>query len=104
LSAFDLYRIKDEKIGEPKALWRNSDSRIGVRKVRGTGLNNIFTSGYQGTLNHYNGVSWKTYTELSGSYKTYNGLSVKDNITVAAGQAYENGISDKAIITITKID
>ena len=64
---------------KPKALWRDVDNQIATIRARGLGKNDIFTAGYEGLLCHFNGVSWKTYTELYKRFKTYRGLSVKEN-------------------------
>ncbi|MBU1679433.1 MAG: hypothetical protein KKD86_11395, partial [Bacteroidetes bacterium] len=102
LTSYDLYRVFDENIREPKALWRGRNNQIATRRARGISKNDIITAGYSGLLSHYSGVSWKTYTELSKIFKTYYSTSVKNNIVVAVGQDYVNGIEDKAIILITK--
>ena len=72
------------------------------RKSRATDINNIFTAGSRGTVNHYNGVTFKTYQELADNSVTYYSLDVSDNIAILCGQKFENGISDKAIITLIK--
>lgn len=102
LTAYDLYRIYKGNIAVPKALWKNRAEQIATRKARGTSSNNIFIVGENGSLSHYNGISWKTYNELYKKFREYKSISVHKNIIVAVGQDYINGIEDKALISITK--
>jgi hypothetical protein len=102
LTSYDLYRIYNENLQKPTAIWKNRNKQIATLRVRGTYKNNIFTAGYEGLLYHFNGISWQTFTELYKRYKTYYSLSVGENIIVAVGRDYINGIQDKAIITLTK--
>ncbi len=102
LTEYDLYKIYKDDVNTPIPLWKKRNEQIATRKVRGTKENDIFIVGEIGELCHYNGVSWKTYSELSKKFKEYKSISVNKNIAVAVGQDYINGIEDKAIISITK--
>ncbi|VAX24633.1 hypothetical protein MNBD_IGNAVI01-1727 [hydrothermal vent metagenome] len=94
LTAYDLYRIYKDNISRPTPLWKNRE-QIATRKARGTSSNNIFIVGENGSLSHYNGVSWKTYNELSKGFREYKSISVTKNIIVAVGE-------DKIIVSTTK--
>jgi len=88
LTAYDLYRIYKGNIADPKALWKNRAEQIATRKARGTNSNNIFIVGENGSLCHYNGVSWKTYSELYERFRDFKSISVNKNIIVVVGQDY----------------
>jgi hypothetical protein len=64
-------------------------------RVRGNGLNDIWTVGGYGFAAHYNGKTWKTFEEVSLASGNYLGLAVKGNTVVMTGN---EGI--QAIITI----
>lgn len=64
-------------------------------RVRGEELNDIWTVGGYGFAAHYNGVSWKTYEEVTLTAGNLLGLAVKENTVVMSGN--EGG---KAVITI----
>ncbi len=101
LVSHTLFRLGNN-FSNPKALWRDLDTKIGILKVRGTDRNDIYTIGTRGIVDHYNGKDWKTYTELAATNIKYYGLSVKNNITVAVGVYRTNGIEDRGIISLTK--
>jgi hypothetical protein len=71
-------------------------------KSRGTNTNNIFTIGSKNNIHHYNGSTFKTYSEPPDNSVTYYGLEVQTSISVTCGQKFENGINDRAIITFIK--
>lgn len=64
-------------------------------RVRGEGLNDIWTVGGYGFAAHYNGKNWKTFEEVSLTSGNYVGLAVKGNTVVMTGN---EGI--QAVITI----
>lgn len=66
-------------------------------RVRGNGLNDIWTVGGYGFATHYNGKNWKTFEEVSLASGNYVGLAVKGNIVVITGNE-----GNKAVITIGK--
>lgn len=64
-------------------------------KVRGNGINDVWTVGGYGFSAHYNGKSWKTFDEVSLASGNYLGLAVKENIVVMVGNE-----GNKSVITI----
>lgn len=66
-------------------------------RVRGNGLNDIWTVGGYGFAAHYNGKNWKTFEEVSLASGNYVGLTVKGNTVVMTGNEW-----NKAVITIGK--
>ncbi len=68
-----------------------------IFRVRGNGLNDIWTSGGFGFAAHFNGNSWKIFNEISLVDGNYIGLTVKQNIVTLVGQE-----TRKAVITIGK--
>jgi hypothetical protein len=68
-----------------------------VFRVRGNGLNDIWTAGGFGFAAHFNGNSWKIFNEISLVDGNYIGLTVKQNTVTIVGQE-----TRKAVITIGK--
>lgn len=64
-------------------------------RVRGNGLNDIWTVGGYGFAAHYNGKSWKTFEEVSLTAGNYLGLAVKGNTVIMTGNE-----GTRAVITI----
>ena len=62
-------------------------------RVRGTTLNNIWVVGAFGLCGHFNGVSWKSFPEVSLQDGTLEGLSVTGTQVIAAGQ-----VGNKAVV------
>lgn len=54
-------------------------------KVKGTVLNDIFIVGTAGKVIHYNGRTWKKYSELISEQVEYNGISSRNNKIVVVG-------------------
>ena len=102
LTFYDLYRSKTSTKGEGAAIWKGDINSWGSNAVRGNDVNDIFTTGYNGVLWHFNGVSWKKYDELFNTSDPFYSISVKGNIVVAAGERYLNGIDRYGLITIGK--
>lgn len=67
-----------------------------TRKIRGTGLNDIFTVGDYGIAAHFNGFKWKVYNELYTD-GAYNAVAINKNIVVLVGYT-----DSKAIIIMGK--
>ncbi len=65
-------------------------------KIRGQEINDILVSGAFGLLSHFNGLSWKHFSEdvLSTFHGRYRAVDIKDNILVAVGR-----VENSAIIT-----
>ena len=100
LTFYDLYRSKTSTKGEGAAIWKGDINSWGSNAVRGNDVNDIFTTGYNGLLWHFNGVSWKKYDELVNTTDPFYSLSVKGNIVVAVGERYLNGIDRYGLIVI----
>jgi hypothetical protein len=64
-------------------------------RVRGNGLNDIWTVGGFGFAAHYNGKTWKTFEEVSLASGNYVGLAVKGNTVVMVGNE-----GTQAVITV----
>ncbi len=67
--------------------------------IRGTAYNNIFVVGHFGLLLHWNGYSWKDFTDKN---VVYYGLAVKGNTIVAVGTVPEGIVAGPAAILIGK--
>ncbi len=100
LTFYDIYRSKTSTKGEGAAIWKGDMNSWGSNAVRGNNVNDIFTTGYNGLLWHFNGVSWKKHDELVNTTDPFYSISVKGNIVVAVGERYLNGIDRYGLITI----
>ena len=82
-------------------LWRNDPldfTTHSTYKIRGTGLNDIFSVGAYGEILHFNGYRWKSFIpELGIIQGEYYALDLKNNIVVVGG--YE-GIQAKITVGI----
>ncbi len=60
--------------------------------IRGSSLNNIFICGSYGESLHFNGKTWKTFSDVPGFYGTefYN-VAIRENLVVLVGQRYNSG-------------
>ena len=102
LTFYDLYRSKISTKGEGTAIWKGDINSWGSNAVRGNDVNDIFTTGYNGLLWHFNGVGWKKYDELGETTNHYRCISVTDKLIVIAGFKYLNGIDRYGLISIGK--
>ena len=55
--------------------------------IRGTASNDIFVGGYNQFVRHWNGASWKGYSEIEGD-GTWRGMAVKDNLIIVVGESF----------------
>lgn len=55
-----------------------------TERVRGKGKNDLFVVGHFGLLAHFNGTSWKTYSEAAVA-AVYTSLDYKNNLMVTGG-------------------
>jgi hypothetical protein len=103
LSPYNLYRCKTNTTGEGEELYPYNDYFRGAYiRIRGTEINNLFTTGNKSTITHYNGVSWKIYDELISEYQYLVGLAVKENMIVSVGEKFEGIFDYKAVIIVGK--
>ncbi|NWF89024.1 MAG: glucosyl transferase [Ignavibacteriaceae bacterium] len=102
LTFYDLYRSSVDTKGEGTAMWKGDINTWGSNAVRGNDVNDIFITGYNGILWHYNGVSWKRYDELLNPNNHYIRLCVTEKLIVIVGFKYLNGIENYGLITIGK--
>ncbi|VAX15226.1 hypothetical protein MNBD_IGNAVI01-3163, partial [hydrothermal vent metagenome] len=90
---------------------RNED-RLNVRfvtnittwgySIDGNDVNDIFVSGQQGLVGHYNGYSYKEYEELKNNNDKYYSIAAKNKIIVTVGRRRLNEIQMFPNITIGK--
>jgi len=102
LTWYDLFRSSVNTTGEGKSYWGGDVNLWGSNIVRGNDVNDIFTAGYNGMIWHFNGASWKNYTETSINKDRLLSASVKGNIIAAVGYRYLNGIENYGIIHVGK--
>jgi hypothetical protein len=53
--------------------------------IRGNDINDVVTVGDFGEIVHYNGCTWKNYSDLTGFYGIYCSVAMRGNIIVAVG-------------------
>jgi len=77
-----------------KGAWNNIPlPSIYTKRIRGTHENNIWTVGDFGIGAHFNGASWKVFSEMALPDGLYAGLSVTPNMIMAVGQ-----VGNRAVI------
>ena len=57
-----------------------------ITRIRGSSKSNLMVVGAFGLVAHYNGSSWKTYSQLIMMNGQLEGLAVKDRLAIAVGQ------------------
>lgn len=70
--------------------------------IGGTEINNIFISGQNGLVGHFNGLTYHEYNELKNNQYFLYSLDVKKSITVIVGEQYLSPIEQKTIVIIGK--
>jgi len=71
----------------PNKIWKEfkiMDRLIMTTRIRGNASNDIYVAGHFGLLLHYNGSTWKQYTQFN-EIDIFHSLDVKDNIAVGVG-------------------
>jgi len=68
-----------------------------TKRIRGTQENNIWTVGDFGIGAHFNGVSWKVFSEIALPDGLYAGLAVTSKMMLAVGQ-----VGNRAVIVTAK--
>jgi len=61
--------------------------------IRGNDANDVFVVGDFGLCGHYNGSTWKSYSEVGLTDGIYYAVSSKSNFVVAVGQAGTRAIA-----------
>lgn len=101
ISSFDLYRGDENLSREFKSIYGKGDGfQGGYLSTRGTDHNDIITAGYNGSLNHFNGVSWFRYVDHLYGNNLLNGVEINSEITAAVGEVRINMIEYKALIIL----
>ncbi|MBE0570737.1 MAG: glucosyl transferase [Ignavibacteriaceae bacterium] len=99
----NVYRCLSNTNGEGKEIYPYEDYLYGgTIRIRGTGVNNIFTSGSNSSILHYNGYSWKRYEQFYDVNTYLYSSDTKGNLFVAVGDKLENILYYKAIIIVGK--
>ena len=58
--------------------------------IRGTANNDVFVGGYLQFVRHWNGASWKEYSEIEGD-GTWRSMSIKNDLVITVGENFSNG-------------
>ncbi len=67
-------------------------------RMRGNGSNDSFIAGEYGMIAHFNGMSWRDYTELRNNWRLTS-VAQKGNLAVAVGWTYDS-YGNKGMILI----
>jgi hypothetical protein len=93
LTWFNLYESSTNTHGEGKALnLDNNSANWSYNRVRGNGVNDIVAVGYDGLIWHYNGKSWKVFSEIANQNDILRSVAIKGNLIIAVGNRYYDGI------------
>jgi hypothetical protein len=85
MSHAGMYLASSDTRGEATRIWTNNDHLPGFPRImRGQSKNDIFTGGDFSMMAHYNGKSWKIFSELQGRIRT-RGIAIKGSLVFAAG-------------------
>jgi len=90
ITYWGLYQIKTNDV---KSFIRYPDQDAWggyILNLRGNSENDIFFSGYESTIWHFNGINLHHFSEITGSAALY-GMAVKDDLIVAVGDEYSLG-------------
>ena len=91
-TAGDGLYIRESK----QTTWEKETDQLGYYKseVRGNHINDVFVVGSFGLVSHYNGNSWKHYTEkeLPYFYGSWNALAFQNDYIVVAGDSNGRGL------------
>ena len=64
-----------------------------TRMIRGNGPNDIVVSGDYGLLMHYNGSTWRVYSQVSLSQGSYKSVAIKGNLAIAVGLSANGAVA-----------
>jgi hypothetical protein len=65
--------------------------------IHGVELNDIFIAGHYGLIAHWNGVSWKSYSDMPGKYYS---IMLKENLSIAVGVESTDFIGGDGVISM----
>ena len=69
--------------------------------IRGSCENNVAAVGWGGVLSHFNGISWRTYTQIPSDF-FFEAVAVSEDMIVAVGYTVNGVSADKAAVAIGK--
>ena len=72
-----------------ESTWKNGTldiTQYATTKVKGNGLNDVMVVGAYGEVLHWNGVSWRSYRDITGLNGSYTSVAVDGNFVIAVGQ------------------
>ena len=83
------YYIAGDGLRKREKTWEVIDSTVFFHRVRGNAENDLFVfgGGLQTTLRHFNGSTWREYTELQIPFGFARDLAVKGSVAMAVGYA-----------------
>ena len=69
--------------------------------IRGSCENNVAAVSWGGVLSHFNGISWRTYTQIPSDFY-FEAVAVSQDMIVAVGYTVNGVSADKAAVAIGK--
>lgn len=99
LSGLELYEAPYATRGQAVPRWKSGYPETWAsRCLRGNDANDLIAVGYQARVWHFNGASWKNYSQLVNPLDELYSVAMKGNQIVAVGQRYYNGIRNFGIV------
>jgi hypothetical protein len=97
-TAAGIYKALHNTEGEAELVYTYPIFSAIIKRIRGNSDNDIFISGLDADLRHFNGETWHTYDELRDENADILGLAVNGDIVVAVGWRYQEFLHDQAVI------
>jgi hypothetical protein len=98
-----VYRCLSNTNGEGREIYPYDDYLYGgTVTIRGTGANNIITTGNNASVLHYNGVSWKRFEQLYDESTYLWSSDIRNGIIVSVGEKFEGIFDYKAVVIVGK--
>ena len=101
LTSSHVTRIRKDNMEEQKRIYEVSPGFTGgYHHIRGSGINDLMIVGNRNHIAHYNGRSWREYTEIFDNDVLLTSLSIREDMVVISGLRYVDLLTRKGIIII----
>ncbi|WKZ68336.1 MAG: hypothetical protein QY331_10265 [Melioribacteraceae bacterium] len=103
LTSSHVTRIRKDKIEEKKRIYEVSpDFTGGYHQIRGSAINDMMIVGNRNHISHYNGRSWKEFTELFDNTILLTSVSINEDLVLISGRKNTGILTSQAVIIIGK--
>ena len=101
LTSSHVTRIRKDNMEEQKRIYEVSPGFTGgYHQIRGSGINDLMIVGNRNHIAHYNGRSWREYTEIFDNDVLLTSLSIRGDMVVISGLRYVDLLTRKGVIII----